>query len=69
MLKAIKEVTEDVIAWVILANHYHVLLTIQSLNDVSTALKHLHGTTSREWNIEDNLTGKRRVWYKFETRT
>ena len=28
-------------------------------------LKHLHGKTSREWNIEDNLTGKRRVWYKF----
>ena len=48
-----------------MANHYHVLLAIQSLNDVSAALKHLHGKTSREWNIEDNLTGKRRVWYKF----
>jgi putative transposase len=64
LLNAIKEFAEDIIAWVILANHYHVLLAIQSLNDVSDALKHLHGKTSREWNIEDNLTGKRRVWYK-----
>jgi REP-associated tyrosine transposase len=65
LLNSIKEITEDIIAWVVLANHYHVLLTIQSLNDISAALKHLHGTISREWNIEDNRTGKRRVWYKF----
>jgi putative transposase len=65
LLNAIKEITEEIIAWVILANHYHILLAVQSLNDVSVALKHLHGTTSREWNLEDNLTGKRRVWYKF----
>ena len=68
LLSSIKEIAEDIIAWVILANHYHVLLAIQSLNDVSAALKHLHGTTSREWNLEDHLTGKRRVWYKFADR-
>ena len=68
LLTSIKEIAEDIIAWVILANHYHVLLIIQSLDHVSAALKHLHGTTSREWNIEDNLTGKRRVWYKFVDR-
>ena len=65
LLISTKEIAEDLIAWVILANHYHVLISVQSLDDVSTALKHLHGTTSREWNIEDNLTGQRRVWYKF----
>jgi putative transposase len=42
-----------------------VLINIQSLHDVSAALKQLHGTTSCDWNIEDNMTGKRRVWYKF----
>jgi putative transposase len=31
-------------------------------------LKQLHGTTSREWNLEDGSTGKRRVWYKFSDR-
>jgi putative transposase len=65
LLKAIMEIADEIVAWVILANHYHILLYVQSLNHVSTALQHLHGTTSREWNIEDNLTGKRRVWYKF----
>ena len=65
LLNAIKEIVEELIAWVVLPNHYHALLKVQSLDDVSVTLKHLHGTTSREWNIDDNLTGKRRVWYKF----
>jgi REP-associated tyrosine transposase len=65
LLTSIKEIAEDIIAWVVLANHYHVLLAVQSLDAVSATLKHLHGKTSREWNIEDKLTGKRRVWYKF----
>ena len=65
LLNAIKKITEDLIAWVVLPNHYHMLIDVQSLNDVSVILKYLHGTASREWNIEDNVTGKRRVWYKF----
>jgi putative transposase len=65
LLDSIKEIAGEIIAWVILANHYHVLLVIQSLNDVSAVLKQLHGKTSRDWNIEDNLTDRRRVWYKF----
>jgi len=65
LLNSIKEVADDLIAWVVLPNHYHILISVQALDDVSAALKYLHGTTSREWNIEDGLTGKRRVWYKF----
>lgn len=64
-LSSIKEIAEEITGWVILPNHYHMLLAVQSLDAVSETLKHLHGKTSREWNIEDNLTGKRRVWYKF----
>jgi len=65
LLNSIKEVADDLIAWVVLPNHYHILISVQALDDVSAAIKYLHGTTSREWNIEDGLTGKRRVWYKF----
>jgi len=65
LLNSIKEIADDLIAWVVLSNHYHVLINIQSLDYLSAALKYLHGITSREWNIEDGLTGKRRVWYKF----
>jgi putative transposase len=65
LLSTIKEIADDIIAWIVLPNHYHILIIVQSLDHVSVALKHLHGTTSREWNTEDNLTGMRRVWYKF----
>jgi len=65
LLNSIKEISDDLIAWVVLQNHYHVLISIRSLDDVSAALKHLHGSTSHQWNIEDKLIGERRVWYKF----
>jgi putative transposase len=65
LLSEMKEINADAVCWVILPNHYHVLVGIESLDSVSVALKHLHGVTSREWNLIDGLTGKRRVWYKF----
>ena len=65
LLNSLKEIADHLIAWVVLPNHYHILLYIQSLDNISAALKQLHGTTSHTWNIEDGLTGKRRVWYKF----
>lgn len=57
-----------VFAWVILANHYHLLVSIEAFEQVSNSLKQLHGATAREWNLEDGLTGKRRVWYRFTDR-
>jgi len=65
LLNVLHSIVNDLIAWVVLPNHYHFLALVQSLDHISAALKQLHGTTSREWNIADNLTGKRRVWYKF----
>jgi len=64
-LNTLREISDDLIAWVVLKNHYHFLISVQSLDYVSAALKHLHGSTSHRWNIEDGLTGKRRIWYKF----
>lgn len=58
----------EVFAWVILANHYHILVGVPSLNIVSPIFKQLHGATSREWNMADGQTGKRKVWYKFTDR-
>jgi putative transposase len=54
--------------WVILTNHYHFLVGAESLNQVSVALQHLHGSTSRQWNVDDGLTGQRKVWYRFRDR-
>ncbi len=68
LLDVMKEVQAIVYAWVILINHYHILVGVETLDAVSLALQQLHGSTSREWNLADNLTGKRRVWYKFSDR-
>jgi putative transposase len=66
--KALSEAHAEAIAWVVVPNHYHVLLNVESLDLISSALKHLHGTTARKWNLEEGLTEKRRVWYKFADR-
>jgi putative transposase len=68
LLEAMRGIQAETIAWVILPNHYHILVDVVSLDSVSAALKYLHGKTSRQWNLEDNLTEKRRVWYKFSDR-
>jgi putative transposase len=68
LLIALCDVDVEVFGWAILPNHYHVLVGIVSLDQVSVVLKQLHGTTSREWNLADSQTGKRRVGYKFMDR-
>jgi putative transposase len=68
LLNAFHEINADVVGWVVLANHYHVMSGLESLDDVSAVLKQLHGSTSFEWNQADGQTGKRRVWYKFADR-
>ena len=65
---AMRGIQAELIAWVLLPNHYHMLIDVESLAAVSAALKYLHGKTSRQWNLEDNLTEKRRVWYRFSDR-
>ena len=68
MIAVLRSLYAKVFGWVVLPNHYHVLVGIESLDQVSAALKQLHGVTSREWNLADQQTGKRRVWYKFADR-
>ncbi len=68
LLSGLQAVGVEIIAWVILPNHYHALVGIESLEDVSGVLKFVHGTTSREWNVADGVTNKRRVWYHYTDR-
>jgi putative transposase len=68
LLQSMQAIGSEVGGWVVLPNHYHILISVRSLDSISAALKQLHGTTSRNWNLEDSLTGKRKVWYKFRDR-
>jgi len=56
-----KNCVESINAWVILPNHYHILV---KTDDVLLALKNLgqlHGKTSFLWNGEENKRG-RHIW-------
>ena len=68
LLSALTNVRAEIEGWAVLTNHYHFLVGVQSLEEIAVALKQLHGTTSRAWNLEDGLTGQRSVWYKFRDR-
>ncbi|NQU30503.1 MAG: transposase [Anaerolineae bacterium] len=68
LLKSFQKEKAEIIGWVILLNHYHLLLNVETLEIVSVLLQHIHGSTSFQWNKQDGLTGKRKVWYRFSDR-
>lgn len=60
--------------WVILPNHYHVLVYLGTLSkgfspykQIGKVLQRVHGSTSRQWNLEDQAVG-RKVWYAYSDR-
>ncbi len=55
-------VSEDIVAWCILPNHYHILIQAMNISECKKALGKLHGSTSFSWNKEDNKQG-RKCWH------
>jgi len=51
-------------AWVILNNHYHLLLRVRVGKDLPRFFGRLHGSTSRQINLWDAATG-RQVWHNY----
>ncbi|MEI8120387.1 MAG: transposase [Actinomycetes bacterium] len=51
-------------AWVVLNNHYHLLLKSQRGHDLPRFTARLHGATSRFVNQQDAVTG-RQVWHNY----
>jgi len=54
---------QQVFAWILLPNHYHLLVHAQDLRGLLGALGRLHGRTSYRWNAEEGLRG-RHVWHR-----
>ncbi len=65
LLSGFQEIGAEIVGWVILPNHYHILANVESLDAVSGLLKHIHGSTSHAWNLQDSLAGNRKVWLRF----
>jgi putative transposase len=61
-------INAEIYAWVVLPNHYHISVGVASFTEISDIIKQIHGSTSRLWNIEDSMTGRRKVWYRFYDR-
>ena len=54
-------------SWVVLPNHYHLLVECAPLSVISRPLCKVHARTARELNRRDGLTG-RKIWHLFSDR-
>lgn len=54
-------------AWVILPNHYHLLVQITNFDVLGELFRIIHGFTSRQWNLEEKIN-KRKIWYRWSDR-
>ena len=66
ILSELKPHCDEIHAWSVLPNHYHILIELSetaSLDDILGAVGQFHGRSSYQWNGQDNARG-RRVWYQ-----
>jgi putative transposase len=57
----------SIAAWVVLTNHYHLLIHVPGYEAVPDIFKQVHGRSSYEWNRQDHTLG-RKVWYRYSDR-
>lgn len=60
----IKKLNFSLYAWVILSNHYHILLKTNKGKDLSKFIQLLHGGSSFELNKLDKIK-ERQVWFNY----
>lgn len=66
LLEQFKKKEIEVIAWVVLPNHYHLLTKTVDFKWLGKELRLIHGKLARQWNLEDNLSGK--MWCSYSDR-
>jgi len=54
-------------AWIVLPNHYHLLIETPDLSEFGKMIRQIHGRNSHQWNREDNQPG-RKCWFRFSDR-
>lgn len=55
----------QIVAWVVLHNHYHAIVrSPEKAETLSEFIGSYHKYTARKWNDEDNLSG-RKVWWNY----
>ena len=66
LLFVIEKEQWELVAWVVLDNHYHLLIHAPEAGSerLPQLIRSLHTFTARRWNNEDNAPG-RRVWWSY----
>jgi putative transposase len=54
----------DLVAWVILDNHYHTLFQVKNAKTIPLVFQRVHGKSSFEINRIDGIR-RRKVWYNY----
>jgi putative transposase len=63
LLKAAQSACRQIVAWIVLRNHYHLLVHTAAVKSLLRELGKLHGRTSHRWNGEENRRA-RQVWHR-----
>lgn len=63
VLLACQQRSDQIYAWCVLPNHYHILLKCESVKGVCRELGKFHGRASKRWNDEEDQRG-RKVWHR-----
>jgi putative transposase len=63
VLSACGNSSSEIYAWSVLPNHYHLLARAPELKQLTKALGHFHGRSSRAWNQED-FANSRKCWHR-----
>jgi len=67
LLKELQAANIPYRAWIVLPNHYHILVQCLPLSVISQPLRRVHARTARELNRREGIMG-RQVWYRFSDR-
>ena len=67
LLKELQDAKIAIGSWVVLPDHYHLLVECRPLSIISQPLRRVHARTARELNRREG-TSKRKVWHLFTDR-
>lgn len=62
LLRTVRDHANELVAWVVLPNHYHFLAHTPDCKAMLKTLGLMHGRTSFQWNGEEGTRG-RKVWF------
>src|SRR5829696_7561142 len=63
LLEAAATAARRIFAWILLPNHYHLLVHTEQVTSLLAVLGRLHGRTSHRWNGDDGRRG-RQIWHR-----